>query len=118
MSNLLLCCGTALASFAAALIPLCGQTLDTASTPLVIDGRIGDTFWAGASWNNLEFREPGIPARLGGTFTLALRGNWLCFAAQLPEPGGKVLARAFGPNATWQKDAEGASAVEDRLEYR
>src|SRR6266851_2793836 len=103
--------GAALAGLAAALLPLCAQTL-------VIDGNLGDAFWAAVPRQNLQPEEAGVPAELGGTFALALRGNWLCFAARMPEPGGKVLARAFGPRAVWQKDAEGAPPVEDRLEYR
>jgi hypothetical protein len=98
---------------------LCAQTPDRpASSPLVIDGSLDDVFWAGVGRQKLQSDETGVPAELGGTFALALRGNWLCFSAQMPEPGGKVLARAFGPNAVWQKDAYGAPPVEDRLEYR
>jgi hypothetical protein len=110
--------GTALAGLAAALVPLCAQTPGAALPPLVIDGSLGDAFWAAVRRQNLQPDEAGIPAELGGTFALALRGNWLCFAAQMPEPGGKVLARAFGPHVIWQKDADGAPPVEDRLEYR
>src|SRR5690348_340708 len=90
--------GTVLAGLVAVLLPLSAQTP-------VIDGSLNDTFWSGVQRPKLQPDEAGVPAELGGTVALALRGNWLCFAAQLPEPGGKVLARAFGPNAVWQKDA-------------
>ena len=103
--------GTVLAGLVAVLLPLSAQTP-------VIDGSLNDTFWSGVQRPKLQPDEAGVPAELGGTVALALRGNWLCFAAQLPEPGGKVLARAFGPNAVWQKDAVEAPPVEDRLEYR
>ena len=96
---------------------VCAQAPDRAASPLVIDGNLGDPFWAGVGKQKLQPDEAGVPAEMGGTFELALRSNWLCFAAQMPEPGGKVLARAFGPNAVWQKDAYGAPPVEDRLEY-
>ena len=113
--------GTALAGLAAALLPLClktaAQTPDAAAS-LVIDGDLGDAFWAAVPRQNLQPEVAGVPAELGGTFSLGLRAGWLCFAARMPEPGGKVLARAFGPNAVWQKDADGAPPVEDRLEYR
>src|SRR5262249_50437654 len=45
-------------------------------------------------------------------------GKWLCLAANLPEPGGKILARAFGRNPVWQMDSYRSPAVEDRVEYR
>jgi dienelactone hydrolase len=103
-------CATALV-LTVALLPLSAQTL-------VIDGRLEDAFWTAVQKQKLQPEEAGVAADMGGTFALALRGNWLCFAAQMPEAGGKILARAFGPNAVWQKDAYGAPPVEDRLEYR
>jgi dienelactone hydrolase len=110
---------TILAGLAAALLPLCAQSTDRpGSGPVVIDGNLGDGFWAGVQRQKLQPGEAGVPADLGGTFAQALHANWLCFAAQMPEPGGKILARAFGPNAIWQKDAYGTPPVEDRLEYR
>src|SRR5215469_3551044 len=92
----------ALAGLAAALLSLRAQT------PLVIDGNLDDPFWATVRKQNFQPDETGVPAEMGGTFALALRSNWLCVAAQMPEPGGKVLARAFGPNAVWQRDAYSA----------
>jgi dienelactone hydrolase len=104
----------ALVGLAAALLSVCAQA---PAPPLVIDGSLGDPFWAAVPKHNFQPDEAGVPAEMGGTIELALRSNWLCFAAQMPEPGGKVLARAFGPNAVWQRDAYGAPPVEDRLEY-
>jgi dienelactone hydrolase len=110
--------GRALAGLAAGLISLLAQAPNPASSPLVIDGKLDDAFWTGAPRQNLQPDVPGVPAQLGGTFALAFHSGWLCFAAQLPEPGGHVLARAFGPHAIWQKDAYGAPPVEDRLEFK
>jgi len=92
-----------------------GQTPDVS---LIIDGKLDDAFWKSAALRPFETAEAGAPKNLSGSFGVARRGGWLCLSARLPEPGGKVLARAFGRNAIWQTDANGAPPVEDRIQYR
>jgi cephalosporin-C deacetylase-like acetyl esterase len=99
----------------AAMRILVGQPPDAS---LIIDGKLDDALWKNAGMRPFEPADPGVPEDLGGSFGVAWRGSWLCLSARLPEPGGKVLARAVGRNAIWQKDALGAPPVEDRLQYR
>ena len=47
----------------------------------------------------------GVPVQMGGDVHAGIRGSFLCFAARLPEPGGKILARSIGRNPVWEKDA-------------
>src|SRR5437867_504176 len=95
----------AAALLAAAIGGICGQAPDAT---LVIDGKLDDVFWKPIELRPLHPAEDGVPKQLGGAFGAALRGEWLCFAGRLPEPGGKVLARAIGRDPVWQKDAYGA----------
>src|ERR1041385_8411966 len=99
----------------AAMRILVGQPPDAS---LIIDGKLDDALWKNAGMRPSEPADPGVPEDRGGSFGVAWRGSWLCLSARLPEPGGKVLARAVGRNAIWQKDALGAPPVEDRLQYR
>lgn len=102
-----------------AVLPLSAQTntLHHATDPLTIDGQLNDPFWRNASPRDLTPSEPGVPAGIGGTTYLGLRGEYLAFAATLPEPGGKVLARSMGKNPIWEKDALESPPVEDRIRF-
>lgn len=42
---------------------------------------------------------------MGGEVRFAVRGGYLCLAARLPGPGGKVLVCSIGRNPVWEKDA-------------
>ena len=87
------------------------------SDPLTIDGQLNDPFWKGAPQQDFSPNESGVPASLGGTVRFGLRGNYLCVATTLPEPGGRVLARSMGKNPTWEKDAYESPPVEDRIRF-
>ena len=93
------------------------DTLHHSPAPLTIDGRLDDVFWQGAPSRGLAPEEPGVPSALGGSARFGLRGKSLCFAATLPEPGGKVLARSVGRNPVWERDALESPPVEDRVRF-
>lgn len=82
---------------------------------LVIDGAANDEFWRALPAHALAPAEDGVPAELGGTIRAGRRGAFLCLAAELPEPGGKVLARSAGRNPRWERDHPDSPPVEDRL---
>ncbi|MBI4626517.1 MAG: acetylxylan esterase [Verrucomicrobia bacterium] len=84
----------------------------------VIDGKIDDPFWRSLAEATLTPDERGVPATLGGTVRTGVRSGYLCVAATLPEPGGRVQARSFGRNPIWEIDATGSPSVEDRIEFR
>ena len=94
------------------------EDLAVSNVPLTIDGVPEDPFWRDVSWRKLAPAETGVPADLGGEVRVAMRGSYLCFAARLPEPGGRVLARSIGRNPIWEKDAVESSEVEDRIRLR
>ena len=85
------------------------------AAPLVIDGKNQDPFWRDVPARALAPAEPGVPAGLGGEVRFAARGDYLCVLAHLPEPGGRVLARAIGRNPVWERDSPGSPPVEDRF---
>ena len=99
-----------------------GLAADAADLPssraaLLIDGKLDDALWTSSGAQALAPGEAGVPADLGGDVRVALRGSWLCLAARLPEPGGKVLARSFGRNPEWDRDQVGSPEVEDRVVF-
>lgn len=83
--------------------------------PLSIDGKGDDEFWRTLHAYALAPAEEGVPVELGGQVRLGRRGAFLCLLAELPEPGGKVLARSAGRNPRWERDHPGSPPVEDRL---
>ena len=82
---------------------------------LTLDGRLDDAFWQAVPAHSLLPGEPGIPGDLGGDVRVGQRGRFVCVAARLPEPGGRVLARSSGRNPVWEKDGTRASDVEDEI---
>jgi hypothetical protein len=84
---------------------------------LVVDGSLEDPLWRDVQAQRLVAWEKGAPEALGGDVRVAVRGDFLCIAARLPEPGGKVLARSVGRNPIWERDAIESPPVEDRLRY-
>lgn len=88
------------------------------SAALTIDGRTGDAFWQAVPSQSLAPREAGVPAELGGSIRIAVRGTHLCLSGRFPEPGGRVLARSVGRNPIWEIDATHSPPVEDRVRYR
>jgi hypothetical protein len=90
----------------------------SSTAALRIDGKLDDAFWQSTSPLPLRAAESGAPSELGGHIRVGLRGVYLCFAARMPEPGGKVLARSIGRNPVWEIDATGSPPVEDRIEFR
>jgi hypothetical protein len=87
------------------------------SASLTLNGRLDDPFWRSIPLQTLIPAETGVPEELGGDIRIGMRGGYLCFAARLPEPGGKVLARSIGRNAVWERDAVELPEVEDRVRY-
>jgi dienelactone hydrolase len=83
-----------------------------------LDGRLNDAFWNGVAERALVPAETGVPPDLGGGVRAGVCGSYLCLAARLPEPGGKILARSIGRNPIWQLDATLSPPVEDRIEFR
>ena len=94
-----------------------GGAQQQANGDLTLDGKLGDPFWQSSPVQRLLPKEPGIPADAGGEVWVGQRGTYICFAARLPEPGGKVLARSMGRNPTWEKDGTRAPDVEDKIVY-
>ena len=85
---------------------------------LTLDGELGDPFWQGLAAQRLAPSQDGAPLSLGGDVWAGLRGGYLCVAARLPEPGGKILARGLGKNPVWERDALESPPVEDLLRIR
>jgi len=82
-----------------------------------IDGSLSDDFWLAARAQPFIPAEEGVPPETGGEVRIGLCGIHLCLAARLPEEKGKVLARSFGRNPEWERDALESPPVEDRVEY-
>lgn len=99
------------------LILLSSAAFAQAEPGLTIDGKLDDGFWQAVSADSLAPEEPGVPAALGGEVRAGVRGGYLCLAARLPEPGGKVLARSIGRNPVWERDALESPEVEDRVQF-
>ncbi|MBM3737740.1 MAG: hypothetical protein FJW39_18325 [Acidobacteria bacterium] len=100
-----------LAALSAAASVCVAQSLPT------IDGSVEDPFWQGVPAQRLAPAEAGVPADLGGQVRVAFCGRSLCFSATLPEPGGRIVARALGRNPVWETDALESPPVEDRIEF-
>jgi dienelactone hydrolase len=93
------------------------EALPHSAASLTIDGNLEDALWREALARPLAPVETGVPADLGGEARLALRGDFLCFAARLPEPGGKILARWSGKNPIWEQDVLESPPLEDRVRF-
>ena len=93
------------------------QQNERRSPDLVIDGILDDPFWKTVAKETLTPNESGVPAAMGGAVYAGVRDGYLCLAAQLPEPEGKVQARSFGLNPVWEIDATGSPPLEDRVQF-
>jgi hypothetical protein len=82
---------------------------------LNVDGILNERIWQSLKGLKLKPAVPGVPEELGGEIQIVLRGNYLCLGMFCPEPDGKVLAKSFGYNPVWAKDAYSSPEVEDRL---
>lgn len=91
------------------------RTLAASEAHLTLDARLDDPFWTRIPKHAFEPGEQGVPRELGGRLRVGLRGGYLCLGAELPEPGGKVLARSIGRNPAWEADDTLSPPVEDRL---
>jgi len=63
---------------------------------LNIDGKLDDLFWKRFS---RDFQGSG-----GGQVRVVVAGRYLCIAAELPEPTGRVTARSIGHNPAWEDE--------------
>jgi len=82
---------------------------------LAVDGALNERLWQSLKTLKLTPSEPGVPEKSGGEVRIAVRGDFLCLGVFCPEPEGKVLAKSFGYNPVWAKDAYSSPEVEDRL---
>ena len=90
-------------------------TITVSRSSLDVDGKLDEKIWQSLKVFKLKPSEMGVPAELGGEVRILLRGNYLCLGMFCPEPDGKVLAKSFGYNPVWEKDAYSSPEVEDRL---
>jgi dienelactone hydrolase len=79
-----------------------GAELPRSTADLILDGDLSDAFWRDA-------------AQAGGGVRAGVRGSYLCWSADIAEPGGRVVARSQGRSPVWERDAVESPAVEDRL---
>jgi hypothetical protein len=82
---------------------------------VIIDGTLQDIAWQGSQKMRLIPSVNGVPEELSGTIRIIIRGDYLCIGTFCPEPGGKVLAKSFGFNPEWERDAGTSPPVEDIL---
>lgn len=74
---------------------------------VTIDGKLNDALWQHVRPQPLAPTEAGVPASMGGTMRAIIAGGYLYLAAEMPEPGGQVVARSIGFDPVW----EGGEAV-------
>jgi len=70
----------------------------------VIDGLLNDAIWKGLSPEKLIPSETGVPPEMGGDVRVTIVGRYLCVAARLPEPSGRITARLIGRNPVWEDE--------------
>lgn len=82
------------------------------SGALTIDGKTDDEFWHSA--RILTLRNPDIvhPGE-GGEVRIAVRGNYLCLSAMIPD-SDHLVARSTGINPTWERE----DLIAWRLKYQ
>jgi dienelactone hydrolase len=73
-------------------------TIPALSGPLIIDGKLDDDIWRNAGILSLAPKERSPVS--GGEVRIAVRGNYLCMSARLPEPD-RVVAHSTGRNPGW-----------------
>src|SRR5262249_13134560 len=98
-------------------VPVRAQRFHESTGLLTLDGKLDDAYWVAVPAQILVPAVKGVAVELGGEIRFGLRGTYLCLAARLPEPGGKVLAHSMGRNPVWEKDALESPDVEDKVVY-
>ena len=73
-------------------------------TGMVVDGRLDDPVWREIEAGQLAPSQPGVEAARGGEIRAAIVGRRLYVSARLPEPGGRVTARAVGRNPYFEDE--------------
>lgn len=76
------------------------------SSPVKVDGKLGDDLWQHATRAKLEPTEAGAPAEMSGEVHSVIAGRYLYLSARLPEPGGRITARSMGRNPVWEGGGE------------
>ncbi|MBL7735737.1 MAG: acetylxylan esterase [Chitinophagaceae bacterium] len=77
-------------------------SVPAASGPLIIDGKPDEAFWRSAVV--IPLVNPDIPGHeQGGEARSAVRGNYLCFSARVPE-SDRLVVRSTGINPTWERE--------------
>jgi dienelactone hydrolase len=71
---------------------------------LTIDGALNDPLWKGIAPQQFQPSQPGIPIDIGGQVRAIVAGRYLCVAARLPEPTGRITARSIGRNPAWEDE--------------
>ncbi len=71
---------------------------------LLVDGSLSDPLWRSAPPAKLAPSQAGTPADPGGEIQVIVAGRYLCVAARLPEPTGRVTARLTGRNPSWEDE--------------
>lgn len=96
-------------------ILLTGQPLPA---QVSIDGEVNEPLWQRTTAVNLASLQPGVPASMGGEVRAVVQGTYLYLSAQLPEPGGRLVARSIGFDPVWEGGGEARSVADpDRVTY-
>lgn len=74
------------------------------SQPLIVDGNLSDPLWREVPAQRLTPSQEGTPGDLGGEVRVIVAGRYLCVAAKLHEPSGRVTARLTGRNPSWEDE--------------
>jgi len=78
-------------------------TIPSADGPLTIDGAVNEQVWQRAAVLPVQPSEFGAPFPGAGEVRVVLRGDYLCFSANVPELG-RVVARSTGQNPAWWRE--------------
>jgi hypothetical protein len=90
-----------------AVLALCWTTAlapQSNNAPFVIDGRLDEPIWQKLPAEKLTPDVNGIPAGMGGEIRTVVIGRYLYVGARLPEPTGRITARLFGHNPSWEDE--------------
>src|SRR5690349_6098007 len=90
-----------------------GFTQPQAST-VTIDGNLNDALWRYVRAEPLAPTEAGVPASMGGDVRAIIAGGYLYLAAQMPEPGGQVVASSIGFDPAWEGGEAARTVTEPR----
>jgi dienelactone hydrolase len=76
--------------------------IPSVSGQMIIDGKPDEAFWQSVMPLHLSTPLKDLPED-GGQIRLALRGKYLCLAAQLPD-SGRLVAHSAGVNPSWWRE--------------